>query len=894
MTDAQSPIGQNLSHYRILEKLGGGGMGVVYKAQDTRLDRFVALKFLPDNVAHDHQALERFRREAKAASALNHSNICTVYDIGEEHGRAFIAMEFLDGVTLKHRIENKPLQLGQLLDLGTQIADALDSAHAQGIIHRDIKPANIFLTKRGQIKVLDFGLAKLTGEVRGTDRNEKLEGLSDATIGVPQEALVTEPGTAIGTVAYMSPEQALGEPLDTRTDLFSLGVVLYEMATGRQAFTGGTSAAVFDAILHKAPAPPVEFNPNLPRELERVINKCLEKDRELRCQTAAELRADLKRLARDSDDQRAGLRSGSTSATTKGDDGAPSVSSAASAAAFGPKRFFLVAGVVAAVALATGLLVGHLLSGKNPPTQPTYHQLTFRRGSVFCARFAQDNQSIVYSASWDGNPPEVFITRPESPQSRSLSFPNVELLGISRASELALLVHSRVTGAFSRTGTLAVASLDGGSPREILEGVQWADWTPDGSKLAVVRDVSAGNQLEYPQGKSLYVSAGWLSHPRISPNGDAVAFIDHLLSGDDAGDVAIVDSAGHKKTLASAWLTVQGLAWSPTGNEVWFTGSRVGTTRALYAVSLDGRERLIARVPGTLTLQDIAHDGRILLAREAWRREMDGLSPGQAKEHDLSWLDYSYPCDLSPDGKTLLFIEAGEGGGKEYSIYLRKTDEPSVVKLGGGQGYALSPDGKWALSAPLSSPAPIILLPTGAGEAQQLTHDNINHNRARWLPDAKRIVFSGNEPGHGTRLYVQDLAGGASQAISPEGVHPLAFAIMPDGQEVAAVGPDGKGTLYPVNGGEAKLIPGFETGQEPISWTPDGRSLYVYRSGELPARVSRLDLAAGTQTMVRDLVPGDAAGVRRIGPVLMTPDGKYYVYSFQRVLSDLFLAEGLK
>ena len=855
--------GSHLGPYEIVSALGAGGMGEVYRARDLRLGREVAVKVLPGDVSADQERVRRFEQEARSASALDHPNIITIYDIGSADSTLYIAMQYVEGKTLRELLASGPPPTKKVLDVAVQIAEGLAKAHAAGIIHRDLKPENVMVSKDGFVKILDFGLAKLTAPEGGEQLSE-----------VPTAMADTRPGTVMGTVGYMSPEQASGKLLDFRSDQFSLGSILYELTTGKRAFQRSTTAETLTAIIREEPEPVGAINPRAPAPLRWIVERCLSKDPEERFGTTRDLARDL-----------ASIRDHLSDAVV--------LSGEAAAAPPRPRRLLaplLGAALLAAVAFTTYLLGKN--AGRTPP--PSFRQLTFRRGTISAARFAPDGQMILYGSAWEGRPVEIYVSRSESPESRPFGLPGADILSISRSGEMALSLGRHVVGPFESSGTLARIGVAGGSaPREVLEDVEWADWAPDAGSVAVVRDVNGRNRLEFPIGKVLYETAGWISHPRVSPRGDLVAFLEHPARNDDGGTVATVDRAGRKKTISGVFETLQGLAWS-RGGEIWFTGAPTGANRALYASSVSGRSRLLARVTGILTLQDVARDGKALMTHDTNRQEIMGLTPGAAKEHDLSWLDWSVAHDISPDGKTMLFSEGGEGGGPGYSVYVRKTDGSPAVRLGEGDAQLLSPDGKWALAIVRpASDAQLVLYPTGAGEAKLLDRGGLNFRRAAWLPDGRRILCTANEPGRGARLYVVDAADGKARALSPEGYRSFTRPVSPDGRFAVVLGPDRKTYLYPIEGGEPTLISGLTADDTPIGWSADGGVLYFYRRGELPARVFRLGLQTGRKELWRELMPSDSAGVTAIAPPYLTPDGKFCVYSCVRTLSNLYVVEGL-
>jgi Tol biopolymer transport system component len=442
-------------------------------------------------------------------------------------------------------------------------------------------------------------------------------------------------------------------------------------------------------------------------------------------------------------------------------------------------------------------------------------------------------------------------------------------------------------------GTLAIAPLSGGAPRETLERVEDADWSPDGKELAVIHEVAGRYRLELPIGKVLYDSVGWLSHPRVSPDGTLVAFFDHPLRYDNRGTLVVVDRSGKKRMQSTEEDSESGLAWSPDGKEIWYSAGYGLSGSDVFAIDLRGRRRVLYRALGDVNLLDVSRGGRILLARQGNQREMRVLRPGEAQERDLSWLDWTYPRDISGDGNVVLFDESGYGGGPGYSVFVRKTDGSPAVRLGEGNGQALSPDGKLVISIPITPPYRIVLLPTGAGQPRRL-EGSVEVHSARWFSDGRRILIEGHEAGRGARLFGQDLAGGGPRAITPEGVRLFSGGeLSHDGRWVAAIGPDQKAYIYPVDGGEPRPIPGWGDNDELCGWSDDGRSLFVYAHGELPAKVVRLDLATGKRQPWREILPTDSAGVVTIVPLLFTPDGRSYVYSYPRITSQLYVGEGL-
>jgi serine/threonine protein kinase/Tol biopolymer transport system component len=852
--------GASLGPYEVIGPLGAGGMGEVYRARDTRLSRDVAIKVLPPALSADADRLRRFEKEARSASALNHPNIVTIHEVGSMDSTSFIVMELVDGVTLRELIAEAPLPARRLLSLAAQVAGGLAKAHDSGIVHRDLKPENVMVTGDGHVKILDFGLAKLT-EPDPTPGQETRA----ATVSAG-----TEPGVVMGTAGYMSPEQASGKTVDFRSDQFSFGSMLYEMATGKHAFARATKPETLSAIIRDDPEPIASLNPRLPAPLRWIIERCLAKE-------PKERYASTEDLARDLTNVRDHLSEASFSSEPF--------------TAARPKRKSWLAGGALVAAAVLGLLAGKVL-WKPSASSPTFQRVTFQRGLLSNARFAPDGQTIVYAASWGDGPSKVYLTQAGSTESRTL-LEDADLFAVSSSGELAVIEGS------GGQGTLARMPLTGGAPRAVASDIIWGnvDWSPDGKELTIIRAVQGRNRLEYPVGTVLYETTKHISQPRFSPDGKRLAFYER-----DRGESSLLVleiSSKQKKILSAGWDDIRGgmPAWTPDGKEVWFTANEPGESEALRAVGLSGKPRLITRVPGILELFDISKDRRVLVGHHLVHTTVMCLPPGETVERDLSWLSESRPEAISPDGKMLLLSERYEGGGPAGSVYLRKTDGSSPVRLGDGGAASLSLDGQWVVAFvhPFGgNPGRLNLLPTGAGETRTLISGGFDRIRAiSWLADGKGVVFSGTEAGRGERIYLLDLAKPESRPLTPEGVRSSTFGVgvSPDGRHVVAIR-NGKPVLWPISGGEPVSIPGLVEREIPIQFTADGKSVYAVVPATEPAKIFLVDLASGKRRLWREIRPVEPKG--QFGLVLVTPDGDSYAYSSYRPMSTGYVIEGLR
>jgi eukaryotic-like serine/threonine-protein kinase len=549
----------------------------------------------------------------------------------------------------------------------------------------------------------------------------------------------------------------------------------------------------------------------------------------------------------------------------------------------------LLAVVICGILIGSGFFLGHRTAKWQ---SPDFQRLTVRRGTVYSARFAPDGHSVIYAASWDADATEIFSTDPKVPGARSLGLSATQLLAVSPSGEMAVLQPVDNRFLFADRGTLGQVPLTGGSPRQLAESVDWADWSPDGTTLAAVRNVNGKQRLEFPLGHVLYETAGWISHPRISSKGDQVAFLDHPIYPDNKGAVSIVDLEGHKRVLSAGWKSVLGLAWSADGTEVWFSAGQAGIERRIYAVDLSGKQRLVFRSPGGVTLRDIASDGRVLVTRDEQRIGMMARAPGATAEREVSWGDWSYPSDISGDGNTILFDEQGLEAGPTYTAAVRDMQGSPPIPLGPGVAGHLSPDGKWAST--IVSDARLLLLPTGAGTARQIEPGDIEQywHGTYWMPDGKEIVFAANRRGHDIQCFVQDVDGGKPRPVTPEGVN--FCEVSPDGKLIAGNGPTGGGGwLYPIEGGQPRPIPGLQAG-ESFAWSSNPRSLYVYTWKQSPVKVYRLNILTGQREFFREMTPPDVAGLHYIFNIRFSSDGQAYVYGYTRQLSELYLVKGLK
>ena len=853
--------GNTLGNYEILDKLGEGGMGEVWRARDRRLQRVVAVKILPRAVAGDAVRRARFEQEARALGALNHPHIVAIYDLGEDGGRAYIVSELVEGESLRAMLDRGPLPARRAVEFGGQMAEGVAAAHALGIVHRDLKPENVMITRAGQVKLLDFGLAKQ-------------EILAPADSAATIAMALSEPGMVMGTVGYMSPEQVRGEPADARSDIFSYGCVLYEMFTGKRAFQAGTGVETMHAILNLDPQE-FEGQGNLPSTVAAIVRRCLEKRPEQRFQSAADLAFALRSVI---------------------SNGVTVISPAVSAKRARRKSWvWPVTAVAAGVVLFAAGFVARDRAFRI--SAPAYHRITFRKGFVISARFTAGGHDVVYQAAWEGQPSHIYLAVPGSPDSRDLEMPpNAYLASFSSQQELALLTSS------PEAGRLIRSSLSGGQTRPLLDDVLAADWAPDGASMAVLRRVNGRIRLEYPIGTVLANNIAWPRHMiRISPDGNRVAFAS-MVEGTAMG-INVVDRTGKLTSLGAvsgqnSSGDVSALCWAPKGNEIWFHSFDPSEPGIVYAVDLHGRRRVALNLPSQVKFYDISRKGDALLTTGSSQVGILGMAPGDAMERDLSCLNSGGVVGISDDGRVIAADIIGEGGGPGGSIYERRTDGSPAVRVSEGHVYKLSPDGNWVSGYTLNPDGSrrFVLLPTGPGEEFAINPPGLGPTVAYgWLDGNERFLVGGRLRGKKWQCFVWDAPRNTLQPVCPEGVPDwLVYLISPDRQHVLSRGPQGGWFVYAVDGGPAQEVHGIARDEAVIGWRQDGRSLYVRPNREntdsIP--VSIVEIASGQRSAWKTIHPSQP--VLEIDDPHVTPDGRAYAYNYVTAQSDLYVAHGLR
>jgi serine/threonine protein kinase/Tol biopolymer transport system component len=855
--------GVKLGPYEIQSPLGAGGMGEVYRARDTRLERIVAIKILPEAFSSDSDRLHRFQHEARILSTLNHPNVLAIYDVGEQNGLRYLVSEFLEGQSLREILTSRMIPRRKLIDYALEIAKGLAAAHDKGIVHRDLKPDNIFITHDDRVKVLDFGLAKQTYMETSTE---------EATMTAP---VPTTPGTVMGTVGYMSPEQVRGQPLDHRADIFSFGAVLYEMASGKRAFHGDSSVETMNAIL-KEDAPELSASgAQVSPGLERIIRRCLEKKPERRFQSASDLAFAIEALSATS-----GISGG---VSTPG----PVVRKG--------RLAWIVAAIVSLAVLAAGLWFLRAPGSY----RANFLQISFRPSYIRTARFAP-GRTVVYAASINGQPMTLFSTRTDTFESQPLNL-QADLLSISRSSEMAVSLGRVFDPMWSPLGRLAKAPLGGGSTRELLDDVIDADWNKDGSALAVARRVGDQFRLEYPVGKVLYQTAGYISDLRFSPSGDQIAFLDHEIVGDDRGTVSVVDLQGHRRVLTQDFESTQGLAWSRNGEEIWFSASDSAELNSLRAVDLRGRSRRVDAGPARMHLQDISEDGQLLLSTEVvhWQIGIGDSKSGHLQ--DLSAFEYEVLGGVSNDGQMISVNSFDIAGDTSYRLYLQRSDGSTPVLVGHGAAAGFANDGKWICAVDPAHPENLFIVPTGIGEVRTLhAPAGRYYAGAAFFQDGKRILITTIASGQSPQSAVQDLDTGSVRVIGSSERSVIALVMnlfpgpSPDGKY--CIEGDGKGNywLQPTEGEGARKISGIGADEKIINWHGDSNNIFLSRQDGANVQVFNLDLASGRRTPWTTFSPQDKTAMTSNSLLLITPDGAHFAYEEHKIYSTLFVADGLR